>query len=394
MKALKKLVRLANSLIPKTDNLLLFISNPDYSDNPKALYKYMKENHPELDLRWIVKTKEMADYLHQIGVTATFEKSHEALLWLLKARTIVTSHFSRANVKSSRQIYVNLWHGVALKAIGYMDKDTARIRRSSLNDENSITISTSKTVSTVFAACFHINVNQLFITGQPRNDDLFNPVSDVELSSLIECDASKYSKIVFYMPTFRQGYLERTEGKTLEKENIFRFEKFNLKAFQDYLARENILFICKLHPFEETLFKSKFNNLNRSIVFLSTADLIQCNINLYQILGRADLLITDYSSVYFDYLILNKPIVFTPTDLEEYGKKRGFALEPYSFWTPGPKAICQEKLEVELTRCLSNSAYYQNERETVNSIINYYKDARSSERVANEILKKLSRRES
>lgn len=392
MNLIRNLLRSVNVLVPKARNQILFMSSPDFSDNPKALFEYFMKHHKDMQLRWVVKSKEIAGSLNKSGINAVHEKSLRAILWLLRAGTLVTSHHSRAYVKSSRQLYVNLWHGVALKAIGYMDKDRSRIRRPSFNNENSITISTSRTVSTVFAGCFHTIVNQLIITGQPRNDDLFSPIPDSELSLLLDCDVSKYANIVFYMPTFRQGYLERTEGKSLEGANIFRFEKFNLESFREYLIQQNILFICKLHPFEEKLYKDVLGDLRKSIVLLSSEDLFKHNVNLYNVLGKADLLITDYSSVYFDYLLLDRPIVFTPTDLQEYENKRGFALDPYSFWTPGPKAVSQEELEIGLTRCLADSDYYHKERLTVNSIINYHKDARSSERVANEILKKLNRK--
>ena len=147
-------------------------------------------------------------------------------LWtFMKAKVVITSHshMNLSSIRSKRQVFVNLWHGVALKAIGYIGKDADKIRLPSLNDKNSITISTSATLSTVFAGCFQIIASQLFITGQPRNDDLFSPVSDSRLSLLVNCDISKYSKIVFYMPTFRQGYLDRTEGRSLEMGNLFRF---------------------------------------------------------------------------------------------------------------------------------------------------------------------------
>jgi len=102
-------------------------------------------------------------------------------------------------------------------------------------------------------------------------------------------------------------------------------------------------------------------------------------------LGYSDLLITDYSSVYFDYLLIDKPVIFVPTDIEEYSQKRGFLLEPYDFWTPGPKVYNQDNLLNSILANLNEPNKYKKERNLINSMINYYKDNKSSERVWNLI---------
>ncbi|NMC62356.1 MAG: glycosyl transferase, partial [SAR324 cluster bacterium] len=162
--------------------------------------------------------------------------------------------------------------------------------------------------------------------------------------------------------------------------------------FKDFLISNDIVFICKLHPFEEKLFVGKFSGNHNRFLLISNKTLVENDIDLYRLIGSVDLLITDYSSVYFDYLLLNKPMVFTPTDLEEYEKKRGFLLEPYGFWTPGPKATNQQQLQDEILRSLEDPDYYRKERETINNIINHYKDDRSCERVTQLIMEKLNRK--
>lgn len=391
---IRALLRILSNLIHKGNSRIVFISNPDFSDNTKSLYDYLIVNHPSFECTWLCKNRKMSSELSNRGASSVEERTLKGFFEFSRAKVIITSHNNLLPLKSKRQIYVNLWHGVPLKTIGHTDRIGKHKRdlSHSLNHKTSITVSTSDTASTVLGSCFHISANHLFVTGLPRNDDLFYPVSHDELSGLLSCDVKRYERIAFYMPTFRQGYLERTEGKTLERDNVFRFEEFNLEAFQEHLAQKNILFICKLHPFEEKLFKNRLDDLRKSIVFLSSEDLIKRNMNLYRVLGIADLLITDYSSVYFDYLLLNKPMVFTPTDLEEYEKKRGFLLEPYGFWTPGPKATNQQQLQDEILRSLEDPDYYRKERETINNIINHYKDDRSCERVTQLIMEKLNRK--
>ena len=103
-------------------------------------------------------------------------------------------------------------------------------------------------------------------------------------------------------------------------------------------------------------------------------------------LGNFDILITDYSSIYFDYLLLNRPIIFIPLDLEEYAQTRGFLLEPYDFWAPGPKVTTVDALIDEIRKCLADPACYEEERVVVNNLINRFQDGNSSRRVWEEVL--------
>jgi len=109
--------------------------------------------------------------------------------------------------------------------------------------------------------------------------------------------------------------------------------------------------------------------------------LLEEKIDLYEVINAADLLITDYSSVYFDYLLLDRPIIFTPLDLEQYKKNRGFLAEPYDFWAPGPKCINYNELKNEISKCFRNKKYYEKERKTIKKIVHHYTDGNSTQRI-------------
>ena len=227
--------------------------------------------------------------------------------------------------------------------------------------------------------CFFIDPKKVYITGQPRNDKLFSSESQKQnLIKLLQIDISKYNKVVLFAPTFRM-WGTRTEGIP-KKDNVFNFDDYNAERFHYFLKKNKILFLLKFHPLEEELLLSKFEMLDA--IILITSNMLQENLlDLYDILGAVDILITDYSSIYFDFLLLNRPIIFVPTDLEEYTKTRGFVLEPYDFWTPGPKVFKFKDFLKELKICTENPNYYEKERKVVNEIINRYKDNKSCERV-------------
>lgn len=383
------LILLLNLIVPKDNDLFIFMSLPDYADNTHALFTFMSSKLPYKRLTWLMENEVTADNLVKKEHIARSYKSVRGFWYFLRACCIITSHNQLLNFKSKKQFYVALWHGMPLKKIEFMEDgtDTHRIRRTL--DKINLLTATSDTTSSLLGACFHLESSRIAVTGQPRCDGLFHPLDDDILEVVFK--VKKDSKIVLFMPTFRQGYLQRSEGRIFNISNIFGFEDFDHDNFNAFLRSNNIIVFCKLHPFEEELFAGESLSDESRIRLISKRALLENDIDLYRLIGNVDLLITDYSSVYFDYLLLERPIVFTPTDLEEYKKKRGFLLEPYDFWTPGPKAFTQEQLQDGIIRSFKNRDYYRKEREAINDIINHYKDDHSCERVTKMILEKLSR---
>ena len=282
---------------------------------------------------------------------------------------ICTHGFWKNNKK---QILIDLWHGIPIKAMMYMEPDNRIYREDGFNADYLIT--SSKLESVLMGACTHISYDKHRILGSPRNDYLLNKNSNLGTFDFMR----NYDSVIIYVPTFRQGYLNRMEGQP--SNNLFYFENFNKENFKKFLKENDILLVIKYHPFEEKLKKNE-SSLDDNIYHLTNKELINNDLDLYEILPHTDLLITDYSSIYFDYLLMDKPVIFTPVDLEEYSKDRGFLLEPYKYWTPGPKCKTQEVLQNEVLKSLCDNKYYKKEREQVKEIFHNYQDGKSTERV-------------
>lgn len=225
----------------------------------------------------------------------------------------------------------------------------------------------------------------------PRNDFLFKSNGKRVLEKVIG-EKLNNKKIIFYLPTFREGYKNRIEGEQLSY-NIFRFSGFSWSIFQKFLNMNSIKFVLKIHPNEVMLLSRLVGRISPEIVLLTEELLERKSVDLYEFLNAADVLITDYSSVYFDYLLLDRPIVFIPIDLEIYRKKRGLLLEPYDFWTPGPKVYTYEELEKEIITSLNNGNYYREQRKVIQDIVHLYKDGESCKRIWNFINEIMSKRD-
>jgi len=380
-----RILLLINSLIPKKRSWFLFLSSPDFSGNPKALFDYLLKEYPEFDYKWIVSDPRTSEKLKSRGIQSAQEKSFKALLWFFLSKTIVTSTLHRAKIKTKKQIYVNLWHGLPLKVIGNMCPKHLRVKTADLKGPNCITISNSQTTTTLLAACLNVTPESMYISGQPRCDELFNPMDRVKLTDCLGFNELDIAKIVIHMPTYRECL-----GTDKNLSNPFGFDGFDLNQWYQFLEKNRILFICKLHPLERIPFvKSDENKGCKHFVIFNESFLREQESDLYRLIGCSDLLVTDYSSVYFDYLLLDRSIIFTPTDLEEYKRERGFLLEPYDFWTPGPKARNQGELQKEIIMCLDNPSYFKEERERVADIIHVHRDKFSCQRVSEVVLNRI-----
>lgn len=114
----------------------------------------------------------------------------------------------------------------------------------------------------------------------------------------------------------------------IKEGNFFAFSDFDLAALDQALAARKQYLLVKLHPWEMKLF-SDFHLEAKHVAFLNNSDLLAKKLDLYEILGATDFLMTDFSSIYFDYLHLDKPLIFITNYLAQYEKTRGFLLGPY-----------------------------------------------------------------
>ncbi|MDI3495894.1 MAG: hypothetical protein PWQ72_2021 [Pseudothermotoga sp.] len=296
---------------------------------------------------------------------------------VLQSRVIVTTH--GPIIKFRNSINIELWHGFPLKAMCLLENGLSlkekRISRAKYELVDYF-ISYSNLFNVLINACVGIEGEKYVITGAPRNDFLFKANGIENLKKIFPNLPT--GKIIFYLPTFRKGYLDRAEGSF---EPLSIFNKFDLKRFIDFLETNQLILVVKLHPFEEAILQSTDVKFSERVLLLRNKDLEKNDLDLYELLNCADLLITDYSSVYFDFLLLNRPILFFAPDLEEYEKRRGFLLTPYDFWTPGPKVVEQKEFEREVLKLIYDEKYYEAERKLIKDMVHHYKDGESSARV-------------
>lgn len=233
----------------------------------------------------------------------------------------------------------------------------------------------------IFSKSFECNKNDVVVLGYPRNDNLFDKKDYIKLFGY---NKSNYLKSILWMPTFRKSINGRYNTGIDQFDNRW-FPLFNNKQEMDQLnvklQEMNVLLVIKLHPLsiQNTYKYSSYSN----ILVVNNELMNKVDIQNYKLLSNFDALITDYSSVYFDYLLLDRPVAFVFNDIENYRNQRGFTFEDPIELMPGDFITNQNQFFSFLNSVLTETDNYRETRHKVNDFVNTYKDNNSSYRILN-----------
>lgn len=306
--------------LPKKENLWVFGSFGNFNDNSRYFYEYVVTHHPEIRAVWIsskIKSIELAENVgeaYSIHSVVGFILSMRAKVFVFSAYASDICWYTCAGA-----VKVNLWHGVPLKKIEF-DINTyplvnvfknanfvSKFRNPHAHIKYDLVLSPSKYVAEYsFVSAFRLNgFDDIVVSKYPR-------VSRIES---ISKSLNNHNEFTFlYAPTWRDG------GGDFIKLSGIDFNELNSK-----LKSMNAKMIVKLHP--STKINLDFESFDKIIIANNQTD--PC-----ELMAVADCLITDYSSIYFDYLVLDRPIIFFPFDLDDYMKGRELYFD-YEAQTPG-----------------------------------------------------------
>lgn len=372
----KRILSKLISIIPTRD-YIAFCSYPDYTDNAYAVYFYMVNNNygKKFNFVWLVVEKNNFTQIRDI-----IKKFHPSTKVILKisflgfyyyviSRYIFYTHGCWDSIKTRqhKDKMINMFHGMPLKRFGYMDNKPIGYMANT-----QFTVATSAFFKKVMAESFAIPLEHVLLVGQPRND-LFFIQTDFFCDNKVNFD--EYESIGIWLPTYRASTIGdiRIDG-TFQEGKISFLGENELDKLNEHLYISNKLLLIKLHPMDilqNYSFKEEYSNI---LIIKQNALKSQ----LYPLLGACDYLLTDYSSVWVDFDICDKPIGFVMNDFEEYNNTRGFTMDNVVEMLPGQ---IMDNLEI-LMNFIDNPSSYK--RETYNKY-NLYKDGNSTERLLNEL---------
>lgn len=347
--------------LPKKKGRIILNShfNESFDFNSKYLFLYMKANG--YDVYFVINDDEYRKKLiDQYGDRFIETKTFRGKLFALRSKLWFISAFELPVggifLKATRTI-VHLTHGSLIKNVGLLEKDVSFVKRVYYNLFVKTNISYSVATSDFFvkstSAYTGVPEKNVLVSGFPRNDALF-------LTLPCDVDSLKNDSFkVLYAPTWRKDSNVR----------LFPFEDFDSADFEDFLLKNNITVYVRLHPYNEV---SIDMDLLTSHVRLFSTD--ECK-EIMDVLSQFECLITDYSSILYDFMLLDRPFILFPYDFEEYREKIGFAID-YETITPGHKPCSFTELKDALLDA-KNKDFYRKKRQQVCSLCNKYREGSS-----------------
>ena len=361
-----------------------YVHGMDYGDNARALFEYMLDMrlNERYELVWIVKDPEEFIRFKDIpnvnfisfewAVNGTHEQMDEYYRVMCLAKYVFfTDAYGFARNSRADQIRIQLWHGCGFKT---------RVNFTRCEKRYELMPVIGSAYKKIHERIYGLRDDQVIVTGYPKDDWLFHPVKE-SFSELF--DAPEASRYIMWMPTFREakGHLANlNEYRIGGQTGLPVADSYDkLQRLNDLLVSKNAVIIVKLHPFQK---RDRVNCEGCSnIVLIENDDLDRLDIPVNRLLGKADALISDYSSAAVDYLILDRPIGFLLEDLEEYGNSRGFVFEPIRDWLPGAELFTFEDMMCFVSGVADGRDFSKEKRQRVRKEMHSFSDDKSSERL-------------
>ncbi len=370
-------------IIPKQKKLILFGAHNGtrFSDNPAVLFKYILNTHKELQPVWLTNSDQVIDQVKKIGGKVYKRRSSKGIWLSLRTSLYISSH----NIKDvlmyiplqKKPKHIYLHHGIPLRKGWLNIKDAPK--KSIQSTYNKINASNYMIAPSAFAAeqqnkLLPIGVEHFVFTGLPRNDVFFDKNFDKD-DLKTQFGLSGFDKVVLYGPTWRPW------GAT----QFFPFEDYDLASLKRFLEEQNMCLV--LRPHHVDLNNDTNADFWKSVETVKHIKLITHDIcsDVNHLCMISDALITDYSSMYYDYLIQDKPVIFLVYDFEKYNTEIGFYPDFLNI-THGHKPKDQASFLTSLLEVSEGKDSYRDKRNQLKNKFYDHLDGGASKRVTELIL--------
>lgn len=294
--------RLWGLFIRTDNNLVMFVSfmGMNFNDSPKAIYDYMQchKEYQKYHCVWAFEHPEKFRNLNMVTIDTAkyFYLAIKAKYW------ITNTNIERGlEFKKKRTIYLNTWHGIALKHIG---NDCPGRKDYNFNTLNYLVVSGDYDEK-VFRSAFSAKETSYLRCGMPRNEELWCTTDNDRLEMRKKLDLPKDKIVILYAPTWRES---TDGGKSYTIKPPIHFVEWEKELGKHYVV------LFRAHHQTNKVLGIQYNSFVRNV-----SDYPAVN----DLMIAADILITDYSAIAFDYSILCKPIICYAYDYDSYLSERG-----------------------------------------------------------------------
>lgn len=322
------IVFLFSFLAPRNKKVWLYGNlNGSFRDNSKYLFIFNSAFFPEIKHIWISQSKDVVRAIHSMGLRSVYKYSIPSLFYGLIAKVYIYNHAPTDAMHGCMRgsaLLFNLWHGVPFKKIEY-DITSGSEYRKFFNPQNfseklqsflfepkffrnsDYVLATSNELVPAFSSAFRLPKEKVFVGTYPRNEVL-KLTEQRLIGYIIENETVGFVRIldkiksfrsaVIYMPTFRDN-----------NPDFINVALPDLEKLNNVCKKQDIIFLIKAHPL--TRFGSDLSKLSHIMCLDNIID-------VYPLLPYTNALISDYSSIIFDYSLLDRRILFYAFDKDEY----------------------------------------------------------------------------
>jgi len=384
-KIINIVLQILTFIIPKNKKLILFggFSGKRYGDNSAFLFEYIVKNYPEYKAFWVSHKPEVVSEVLSKSLPALSRYSVKALWYSVRAKYLIGSHSvkdaSMHEVASSSQHFIYLHHGIPLRKGWFDVKNAPKVSLHSSKAKikcSSFMIATSTYAAEQQNKLLPIGLDKFKITGLPRNDVFFKDLNSFEKQLLDNQNITNEQFNILYAPTWREW----------ETTKFFPFLDKDMNSLNNSFKENNIFLIIRPHHIDmekkELIdLKNETNNLS-NIKFITHNEIADINL----ICKFSDLLITDYSSLIYDFLIIDKPIIFLPYDFDLYKERVGFYPDMNEIINSGYNPKTQQEFINSVIEINNNNDAKKKNRTTLKNKLHKYQDGNSCERVFKEMI--------
>ena len=377
----KLLKTIAGKLIKPS---IIFESKPAFSDNTQAVYdEFVRRGYgKKYGLFWYVSYDQCAEIKNERiiyfdpGDRSSLKGKIRNYSFFFRTKCIIccnafiSSSGSHQLTYGENQMSFYLSHGTPMKSVKEYYTSPGGI---------DYMISAAPELNALMSDEFSVPKDRVVATGFPRNDVFSKNPAD--LSALF----GNYNKVIIWYPTYRQNVSHSIELSG----NAFPVIHNDINAMQlnNVAAEHNVLIVVKPHFAQDINLLEKIELSN--IVFIDDSFFEKNKITSYEMLAGSDALITDYSSVYFDYTLRDKPIAVVWEDIEEYKKFPGFAVDLEDYLKGAEKVYNIDDLCAFIISVADNKDRLRAERREIRDRVNVSTDGKNTERVVDLITKKI-----
>lgn len=365
-----------NRAVPKRDEVVLH-STIDVEDGVLAVLEELHRRGRSATV--LLEDPARGERLRALappGVRTLPKRSVRAALAFLRARYVMTTESLYGNrPPPPSQVLVNIWHGEP------PTKVTARF----FAGQGPLRATVAPVCSTLGrayrAAEFGLDPRRVPVVGAPRNDRMLRASREHVRAALLGDDADRPT--LLWLPSFRTarwGDKVRTDVNSAFHAGV-PYSREDLDRIDAAVDAVGARLVVKLHPHDALSLTGDF----RAVRVLTQEQMYAAGLTVYPALAAFDGLVTDMSSVWVDYLLLDRPLVFAFPDVEDYRDGRGLNLEPFESWVPGPFTRTADELVAALADVVEGRDPCAQLRAVTRRRFHRHRDDRSAERLLDGI---------